>query len=135
MKNLSHIGIAVESLSTAVETFTKILGGPPDDYEEVSDQKVKTAIFNCGGSRVELLEGIAPDSPITKFIEKRGPGIHHLALQVDDISAELKRLKDLGTDLIDDTPRIGTEGSLIAFIHPRSSGGILIELQQRARTI
>jgi len=129
MKKLSHIGIAVDNLTDAVEAFSKVLGGSPDNYEEIADQKVRTAIFDCRYIRVELLEGTAPDSPITKFIQKRGPGIHHMAVQVDDIVEELKRLNDSGINLIDESPRAGADGALIAFIHPKSTAGILIELQ------
>ena len=131
-KSVSHIGIAVENLTKAVEAFSKILGGPPDTYEDVVDQRVQTAIYNCGEIRVELLEGTAPDSPITKFIERRGPGIHHMAVEVDDIETELSRLKQSGLRLIDEIPRKGAEGAQIAFIHPTSTAGILIELQQKA---
>lgn len=131
MNKLSHIGIAVNNLADAVEAFSRVLGGPPDKYGEVPDQKVKTAIFAFGETRVELLEGTAPDSPITKFIEKRGPGIHHLAVRVDDIIGELKRLKESGITLVDESPRKGAEGALVAFIHPRSTAGILMELQQK----
>lgn len=133
MKKLSHLGIAVDNLADAVQAFSKVLGGPPSDFEDIADQKVKTAMFDCGDSRVELLEGTAPDSPITKFIQKRGPGIHHMAVQVDDIVRELKRLKDSGINLIDESPRTGAGGVLIAFIHPKSTAGILIELQQKGK--
>ena len=135
MKKLSHIGIAVENLTDAVEAFSKVLGGSPDSYEEIVDQKVRTAIFDCRDIRVELLEGTAPDSPITKFIEKRGPGIHHMAVQVDNIIEESKRLNDSGMKLIDESPRAGAEGSMIAFIHPKSTAGILIELQEKGKRV
>ncbi len=127
---LSHVGIAIENLADAVEAFSVLFDRRPDSREEVADQKVQTAIFAAGDSRVELLEATAPDSPIAKFIDKRGPGIHHIALQVDDIAAELRRLKSAGIRLIDETPRQGAEGALIAFIHPGSTAGILVELQQ-----
>ncbi len=130
-RKLSHIGIAVADLKEAVESFTLVLGGGPDHYEEIADQKIKTAIFAAGPSRVELLEATSSDSPIAKFIEKRGPGIHHMAVEVDDLAVELIRLKKAGVRLIDETPRIGAEGALIAFIHPKSTAGILIELQQK----
>lgn len=128
---LSHIGIAVANLTDAVEVFSTVLGNKPKGYEEVADQKIKTAIFATGESRVELLEGTSPESPISKFIEKRGPGIHHLAVQVEDLDKELARLKEAGIKLIDETPRVGAEGALIAFIHPKSTAGILIELLQK----
>ncbi len=127
---LSHIGIAVANLKEAVEVFSTVLDKEPECFEEIADQKIKTAIYATGESRVELLEGTSPDSPISKFIEKRGPGIHHMAVQVDDIDKELARLKEAGVRLIDETPRLGAEGAQIAFIHPKSTAGILIELQQ-----
>lgn len=127
---LSHVGVAIENMAEAVEAFSIIFSRQPDSREEVADQKVQTAIFAAGESRVELLEATASESPIAKFIEKRGPGIHHIALQVDDIAAELRRLKAAGIRLIDETPRKGAEGALIAFIHPESTAGILIELQE-----
>lgn len=128
---LSHIGIAVANLKEAVEVFATVLNEEPECFEEIADQKIRTAIFATGESRVELLEGTSPDSPISEFIEKRGPGIHHLAVQVDDLDAELARLKAAGVRLIDETPRIGAEGALIAFIHPKSTAGILVELTQK----
>lgn len=127
---LSHVGIAVENLADAVEAFSIIFNHNPDSREEVADQKVQTAMFAAGDSRVELLEATDPDSPIAKFIDKRGSGIHHIALQVDDIREELRRLKAAGIRLIDETPKKGAEGALIAFIHPKSTAGILVELQQ-----
>jgi len=130
-KKLSHIGIAVSDLNRAADVFALILNRDPDGYEEVADQKIKTAIFAAGESRLELLEGTSDDSPISKFLEKRGPGIHHLALEVDDIEAELARLKAAGIRLIDEKPRKGAEGALIAFIHPKDTAGILVELQQK----
>lgn len=132
---LSHIGIAIENLAEAEEAFSVLFGRKPDSREEVVDQKVATAVFAAGESRVELLEATAPDSPIAKFITKRGPGIHHIALQVDDIEGELRRLKAAGIKLIDETPRKGVGGASIAFIHPRSTAGILIELQQNTKPV
>jgi methylmalonyl-CoA/ethylmalonyl-CoA epimerase len=130
-KKLSHIGIAVANLKEAVEVFSTVLGNEPDAFEEVADQKIKTAIFSTGESCVELLEGTTSDSPISKFLEKRGPGIHHMSFEVDDLEQELARLKDEGIRLVDEKPRVGAEGALIAFIHPKSTAGILIELQQK----
>jgi methylmalonyl-CoA/ethylmalonyl-CoA epimerase len=132
-KKLSHIGIAVDNFEMAVAAFSIIFGCEPEAFEDVADQKVKTAVFAAGESRVELLIGTSPDSPIAKYIAKRGPGIHHLAIEVDDIHGELARLKGAGMELIDETPRRGAEDALIAFIHPRSTAGILIELQQRKK--
>ncbi|MCK5125900.1 MAG: methylmalonyl-CoA epimerase [candidate division Zixibacteria bacterium] len=130
-RKLAHIGIAVPKLADAVPVFEIILGKGPDCYEEVTEQKVKTAIFGTGESRVELLEGTADDSPISKYIAKKGSGIHHLCIQVEDLEAELRRLKEAGLRLIDEVPRKGAEGMLVAFIHPKSTAGILVELNQQ----
>jgi methylmalonyl-CoA/ethylmalonyl-CoA epimerase len=130
IKRISHIGIAVADPGEAVRVFSNLLGCGPDSYEEVADQKVKTAIFGLEGGGLEILEAMSPDSPISKFIEKRGAGIHHICLEVDDIEAEIRRLEKAGMKLIDKTPRPGVGGALIAFIHPKSTAGILIELQQ-----
>ena len=128
---LSHIGIAVENLVQAIEVFSTILQRDPNEVEEIADQKVKMAIFSAGDCRIELLEGTSPGSAVSKFVAKRGPGIHHLSLQVDNLSGELERLKKAGIRLIDETPRAGAEGTSIAFAHPASTAGILIELQQK----
>lgn len=130
-RELAHIGIAVTSLAEAVPAYEKLFDKKPDCIEEVTEQKVKTAIFGAGESRVELLEGTAPDSPITKFIEKKGAGIHHMCIRVDSLEEELQRLKEEGFRLIDEKPRKGAEGMLVAFIHPKSTGGILVELNQK----
>jgi methylmalonyl-CoA/ethylmalonyl-CoA epimerase len=130
---LAHIGIAVNSLDDAVPAFDAVMGRGPECFEEVAEQKVKTAIYGAGEARVELLEGTAPDSPISKYLEKKGPGIHHLCLRVDDLETELARLKAAGVRLIDETPRTGAEGMLVAFIHPKSTAGILIELNQKPK--
>lgn len=127
---LAHVGVAVNDLDEAIRAFSVILGKEPDGIEEVADQKVRTAIFGTGQSSLEFLIGTAPDSPIARYIEKRGAGIHHVCLKVDDLPAELKRLKAAGIRLIDETPREGAEGALIAFLHPKSTAGILVELQQ-----
>lgn len=133
IKRISHIGIAVADLGEAVRVFSNLLGREPDNYEEVADQKVKTAVFGLEGGGLEILEATSPDSPISKFMEKRGAGIHHICLEVDDIEAEIKRLEKAGMKLIDEAPRPGAGGSLIAFIRPKSTGGILIELQQNPK--
>lgn len=129
-RKIDHIGIAIENLDEAIETYTLLLNQKPFKIEIIEDQKVRVAIFETGQSKIELLEGIEPESPISKFIAKRGPGIHHICFGVENLESELKRLKENGRQLIDETPRIGAEGSLISFIHPRSSSGILIELKQ-----
>ena len=133
MKTLSHIGIAVKNLDEASKTFAKILGVPVSKTEEVADQQVRIAFFHLGDSSLELTEATSPDSPIARFVEKRGEGIHHLSFEVDDIEAELRRLRAEGFRLIDETPRIGAGGCRIAFLHPKSTNGVLIEISQRMK--
>lgn len=125
---IHHLGIAVESLEKAVPVFELLLGYPPDSTEEVEDQKVRVAVFRVGESRIELLESSSPDSPIARFIGKRGPGIHHLTLAVEDLQGKLDDLDERGVKLVDRNPRVGAGGESIAFLHPSSTAGILIEL-------
>jgi methylmalonyl-CoA/ethylmalonyl-CoA epimerase len=125
---IHHIGIAVESLSKAIPVFEKILGRAPDSQEEVVDQKVRVAVFNLPGNRIELLEATSPESPIAKFIAKRGQGIHHLTLAVPELVSRLGQLESSGIKLIDREPRTGAGGEQIAFLHPSSTAGVLIEL-------
>lgn len=127
---IHHLGIAVESLEKAVPVFELLLGHPPDSKEEVEDQKVRVAVFRVGESRIELLEAVSPDSPIARFINKRGPGIHHLSLAVDDVQGALDDLEHRGLRLVDHKPRVGAGGELIAFLHPSSTANVLIELLQ-----
>lgn len=125
---IHHLGIAVESLEKAVPVFEMLLGHPPDVTEEVEDQKVRIAVFQVGESRIELLEASSADSPIARFINKRGPGIHHLALSVDNLPKALGDLEQRGIKLINSTPRRGAGGELIAFLHPSSTASVLVEL-------
>lgn len=125
---IHHLGIAVESLATAVPIFEKLLGRAPDSEEVVEDQKVRLAIFAVGESRIELLEATSPDSPIARFIAKRGQGIHHLTLAVPDLAETLAQLERKGMRLIDREPRTGAGKERIAFLHPSSTAGVLIEL-------
>lgn len=127
---IDHIGIAVADLKRALAFYQETLGIPLVEVEEVADQKVRTAVFFTGTGRVELLEATSPESPVAKFIAKRGEGIHHLALRVDDVRAKLHELAAAGVELIDKEPRRGAGGHLIAFVHPRSTGGVLLELCQ-----
>ena len=129
IRRLAHVGIATRSLESLSRLYQD-LGLEVKTTETVPDQKVRAAILPVGDTAVELLEGTEPDSVISRFIEKRGEGIHHLAFEVDDLRADLKRLKEHNVDLIDEVPRIGAGGHLIAFIHPRSTGGVLVELTQ-----
>jgi len=127
---IDHIGIATNDINEAAKFYQDALRLELADIEEVADQKVRVAMLPIGESRVELLEPTSPDSPISKFLAKRGPGIHHLAVQVDDIGAALENLRRQGARLIDEEPRKGAGGCLVAFVHPSSSGGVLIELVQ-----
>jgi len=128
---LDHIGIAVADLSQALAFYRDALGLEVEPPEEVPSQRVRAHFVPVGEAAIELLEPTAADSPIAKFIEKRGPGVHHVALRVDDIRAALDRLKARGVRLVDEEPREGAEGALIAFVHPASTHGVLVELTQR----
>lgn len=124
---IDHIGIAVESIEK-VSKFYKDINLEICHTEEVKDQQVKAAMIAIGESRIELLESLSPEGPIGKFIAKKGPSIHHIALQVENLEEKLKELEEKGYALIDKTPRFGAGGNKIAFVHPKSSGGVLIEL-------
>jgi methylmalonyl-CoA/ethylmalonyl-CoA epimerase len=128
---IDHIGIAVQNLDESLKFWEGALGVKCTGVETVEDQKVKTAFLPIKESEVELLEATSPDSPIAKFIEKRGEGIHHIAIRVDNLGAALEELKGKGVRLIDETPRSGAGGAMIAFVHPKATGGILLELSQR----
>lgn len=125
---IHHVGIAVESLRAVVPVFEKLLACPPACEEAVEDQKVRVAVFPVGESRLELLEATAPDSAIARFIAKRGRGVHHLALTVPDLARTLAELERAGMRLIDREPRVGAGKERIAFLHPSSTSGVLIEL-------
>ncbi|MBL8185487.1 MAG: methylmalonyl-CoA epimerase [Blastocatellia bacterium] len=127
---INHLGIATNGIDEALEFWAEALGLENVHTEVVEDQKVRVAMLPLGESRIELLEPIADDSPISKFLQKRGGGIHHIAVEVDDIKASLERLKSQGMRLIDESPRVGAEGCLVAFVHPGSTGGVLLELVQ-----
>jgi len=128
---IDHIGIATNDIEQMASIYRDALGLKVVETEEVASQKVRVAMLPVGESRIELLEATAADSPISKFLAKRGPGIHHLAFKVDDIRAALADLKSKGARLIDEEPRTGAGGCLVAFIHPSSTGGVLIELVER----
>ena len=127
---IDHVGIATKGIDQALSFWEDALGLENVHTEVVEDQKVRVAMLPLGESRIELLEPISEDSPISKFLEKRGGGIHHVAVQVDNIETSLKRLKDKGMRLIDESPRVGAEGCLVAFVHPSSANGVLLELVQ-----
>ena len=128
---VDHIGIAVKDLEQAKKFYTEMLGMEAMGEETVEQQKVRVCFIPCGDSEVELLESTSPDGPIAKFIEKNGEGIQHIALRVDNIESALADLKEKGVRLIDEKPRYGAGGASIAFIHPKATGGILLELSER----
>lgn len=128
---VDHIGIAVKNLDAALKFYTEVLGLKAMGTEEVAEQKVKVAFLPCGDSELEILESTSPDGPIAKFIEKNGEGIQHIAIRVDDIEATLAELKEKGVRLIDEKPRYGAGGASIAFLHPKATGGVLLELTER----
>jgi len=125
---IDHIGIATNGIEKAAAVYRDALGVQVTETEEVSGQKVRVAMLPIGESRLELLEATSDDSPISKFLDKRGPGVHHIALRVENIRAMLADLKSKGARLIDEEPRAGAGGCLVAFIHPSFTGGVLIEL-------
>jgi methylmalonyl-CoA epimerase len=129
---LDHVGIAVSDLQASLAFFKDVLGLHVESSEEIAPQRVRATFVNTGQSTLELLEATAPDSPIAKFVEKRGAGMHHVALRVDDIEAALAQLRSRGIRLIDEKPRPGAEGALVAFIHPSAAHGVLVELKQPA---
>ncbi len=128
---IDHLGIAVNSIEDGKNFWTDALGLEFEGSETVEEQKVTTAFFPVGESEVELLESTAPDGPIAKFLEKKGPGIHHVAFRVDNVEAALTELKEKGIKLIDEKPRMGAGGAKIAFLHPKATNGILVELCER----
>ncbi len=131
LDRLDHIGIAVEKIDEALPFWEGILGLPLHGTEEVQEQKVRTAFLPLGESEIELLESLDPEGPIGKFIAAKGQGIQHIAFRVDDIEAALAELKEKGVRLIDQAPRYGAGGAKIAFLHPKATGGVLIELCER----
>jgi methylmalonyl-CoA/ethylmalonyl-CoA epimerase len=126
--HIEHIGIAVKSLEDAIPLYEKLLGQKCYNIEKVTDQKVRTAFFKIGETKIELLESTDPEGPIGKFIERKGEGIHHIALAVSDLSKKLENLEEMDIQLIDRSPRKGAEGLNIAFLHPKSTSGVLMEL-------
>ena len=131
---INHLGIATKGIDEALKFWENALGLENVHTETVEDQKVRVAMLPIGESRIELLEPTSDDSPISKFLEKRGGGIHHIAVEVENIEQALKKLKSEGMRLIDETPRIGAEGCLVAFVHPASANGVLLELVQAVKS-
>lgn len=132
---INHLGIATKGIEEALKFWENALGLENVHTETVEDQKVRVAMLPLGESRIELLEPTSEDSPISKFLEKRGGGIHHIAVEVEDIEAALAKLKAEGARLIDEKPRVGAEGCLVAFVHPSSANGVLLELVQEKNQI
>lgn len=133
MRKIEHIGIAVKDLETSNNLFEKLLGVPAYKEEEVESEGVKTSFFMNGPNKIELLEATKPDSPIAKFLEKKGEGIHHIAFDVEDIVAEISRLKREGFNVLNETPKKGADNKLVAFLHPKGTNGVLIELCQEIK--
>lgn len=129
-KKIEHIGIAVKDLDEANKLYAQLLGQEPYKKEFVESEQVNTSFFRVGESKVELLSGTSEQSAITRFIEKKGEGIHHIAFEVGDIKSEMERLRNLGFQLIQDEPKRGADNKLVCFIHPRSANGVLLELCQ-----
>ncbi len=130
MRKIEHIGIAVKDLTKANELYEQLLGTPPYKHEAVLSEQVTTSFFRVGPNKIELVHSDHPDSAISKFIDRRGEGLHHIAFDVPDIIAEMKRLKDLGFRLLSKEPKKGADNKLICFVHPKSANGVLIELCQ-----
>jgi len=128
---IDHIGIATNGIDEAAKWWREALGLDFSAIEEIAEQEVRVAMLPLGESSIELLESTSPSSPISKFLDKRGPGIHHIAVRVDDIHAALAKMKEKGARLIDEEPRTGAGGCLVAFVHPSSTGGVLLELVQK----
>jgi methylmalonyl-CoA/ethylmalonyl-CoA epimerase len=130
MNKIEHIGIAVSDFNAACSLYERLLNTKVYKIEEVASESVKTAFLQSGPNKIELLEALSDDSPIAKFIAKKGEGIHHIAFEVDNIEAEMKRLKAEGFVLLNDKPKLGADNKLVCFVHPKSAGGVLVELCQ-----
>ena len=133
MEKIEHIGIAVKDLETSNKLFEKLLGVPHYKIEEVASEGVKTSFFKSGPNKIELLEATKPDSPIAKYLEKKGEGIHHIAFAVEDIVSEIDRLKNEGFTVLNETPKKGADNKLVAFLHPKGTNGVLVELCQEIK--
>lgn len=128
MLKIEHIGVAVKSLETSIPLFEQLLNTPCYKKETVETEAVETAFFQVGESKIELLEALKPESPIAKFIDKKGEGMHHVAFEVENIEAEMKRLSALGFELLNETPKRGADNKLVCFLHPKTTNGMLVEL-------
>jgi methylmalonyl-CoA epimerase len=130
LEDIDHVGIAVRDLQAAVEHYRKAFGLEPAHRETVPDQGVDEVLFRAGTSYIQLLGALGPDTPVGRFLEKRGEGLHHIGYRVPDVAAALARLKELGIRLVDEAPRPGSRGTTVAFVHPEGMGGVLVELVQ-----
>lgn len=130
MRKIEHIGIAVADLEKSNELFTRLLGIKHYKTESVEGEGVETSFFQVGDTKVELLQASRPDSPIAKYLEKKSEGVHHIAFDVEDIHAEIKRLKEAGFEILNETPKKGADNKIVVFLHPRSTNGVLVELCQ-----
>lgn len=133
MQQIEHLGIAVKELAVSIPLFEQLLNTPCYKTEEVGSEGVNTAFFKVGQSKIELLEATTEQSPIRKFIDKKGEGIHHIAFEVENIEAEMKRLSALGFELLNEVPKSGADNKLVCFLHPKTTNGVLIELCQEKR--
>uniref|UniRef100_UPI004047ECFD methylmalonyl-CoA epimerase n=2 Tax=Roseivirga sp. TaxID=1964215 RepID=UPI004047ECFD len=133
MRKIEHIGIAVKSLDNANDLFAKLFGQSHYKIEDVLTEGVKTSFFQVGPNKIELLEATNPESPIAKFIEKKGEGIHHIAFDVEDIEAEIQRLKAEGFIVLNEIPKKGADNKMVCFLHPKSTNGVLVELCQEIK--
>jgi len=133
VEKIEHIGIAVKDIDTANTVYENLLGVPPYKMEKVESEGVSTSFFRTGDSKIELLEATNPESAIAKFIEKKGEGIHHIAFAVKDIKAEMKRLSELGFNVLNKEPKKGADNKLVCFIHPKNTNGVLVELCQEIK--
>lgn len=130
LTQIDHVGIAVEDLDAAVEHYRRTLGVEPTHRERIDPQGVEEVLLAVGSSFIQLLGALGPDTPVGRFLERRGPGLHHVGYRVDDVAATLEHLRGEGVELIDRTPRPGSRGTTIAFVHPKGMGGVLVELVQ-----
>lgn len=133
MVRIEHIGIAVKNLDSANDLFRKLFGEAAYKLEVVESEKVSTSFFRIGESKIELLQASTPESAVSKFIEKKGEGIHHIAFEVDNIENEMKRLRNEGFELLNEIPKKGADNKLVCFLHPKSTNGVLVELTQEIR--
>jgi len=133
MKSIEHIGIAVENLDKSIDLYSKLLNAKCYKTEEVASERVITAFFKSAEQKIELLASTDPEGPISKFLIKKGPGLHHIAFAVEDIHAEIKRLKSQGFVFVSETPKRGADNKWVVFVHPKSSGGVLVELCQEIK--